>query len=171
MRTWTLLLLALLTACRVTHESDRGPAGDVETIRMTLGELYAAFGFEAGGEPDWETQRRIYLDGATFVAPIRASRTPEGVGTETFLADFRTFALEGTHASTGLYERIVQTVIDVHGGIAHAFVLFEGYVPGGDEAVTRGLDSIQLVRAGPDWRLVSFTTQYETDELRLGPLH
>ena len=132
MRTWILLLLSLLTACRVTHESARGPVGDVEAIRATLGELYVAFGFDAGAEPDWENQRRIYLDGATFVAPIRAGRTPEGVGTETFLADFRTFALEGAHASTGLYERIVQTVIEVHGGIAHAFVLFEGHLPGSE---------------------------------------
>ena len=47
------------------------------------------------------------------------------------------------------------------------FVVFEGFVPADGGAVTRGLDSIQLVRTEEGWRLVSFTTQYENEDLRL----
>ena len=160
-------LLVALIGCRSTQELAPSNAGDVEAIRATLQELYVAFGFDAGGEPDWDTQRRIYLDGATFVPPIRPGRTPAGTDTETFLADFRSFALEGPHSDTGLYERIVDMRIEIRGGIAHAFVLFEGHLPTDEEAVTRGVDSIQLVRAGSAWRLASFTTQYEPSGLPL----
>ena len=34
--------------------------------------------------------------------------------------------------------------------------------------MTRGVDGIQLVKDGQHWRLVSFTTQYETDGAQVG---
>ena len=70
----------------------------------------------------------------------------------------------GAHAAnarTGLHERILRIRADVYGSIAHAYVSFEGYVPGEEQARTRGLDSLQFVRDGPRWLLISFTTQYE----------
>ena len=65
------------------------------------------------------------------------------------------------------HQSVVQIRILLH---PHAFVAFEGFHPGdGPEgpAVTRGLDSLQLVRTAEGWRLASFTTQYEGDGLEL----
>ena len=116
---------------------------------------------------DWEAQRAIYLDGASFVSPARVGLRPEGVDEASFLSDFREFVLEGPYAQTGFHERIVGLRVDTFGGIAHAFVAFEGFRPGEGETVSRGLDSIQFVRDGGAWRLVSFTTQYEGPDLSM----
>lgn len=148
----------LLTSCR----SLPGPEVEgIDALRETIEELYEAFGFDAGGEPDWEAQRAIYLDGASFVAPAREGLRPKGVDAESFLSDFREFVLEGPYAKTGFHERIVGLRLDTFGGIAHAFVAFEGFRPGDAVTVSRGLDSLQFVRDGSRWCLVSFTTQYE----------
>ena len=161
-------LLLALVGCRATAPpSPEAPSPEHAQLRQTIDALYVAFGFDAGGEPDWSTQERIYMQGATFVAPIRRGRTPVGVDTATFIDDFRAFARTGSYAGSGLYERILQTHIGVCGGVAHAFVLFEGHLPGEADARTRGMDSLQFVRDGEDWRLVSFTTQYESADTPL----
>lgn len=138
-------------------------------LRATLEELYDAFGFDAGGEPDWAAQRRIFLEGASFVAPIRPGAAPVAVDAEEFLHDFAEFVRTGPYSATGLHERILGVHADSFGGVAHALVAFEGHRPGEDEALTRGLDSLQLVHDGGRWRLVSFTTQYEDEALPLPP--
>lgn len=132
-----------------------------------LDELYTAFCFDAGGEPDWDTQRRLYLAGAAFVAPLRPGRVPHGVSTQEFLDEFRSFAAAEPLAASGLHERILDTHVTAVGNLAHAFVLFEGFAPGSSEVQSRGLDSLQLVHDGTAWRVVSFTTEYETAAYRL----
>ena len=134
----------------------------MRAIGAVLDELYAAFCFDAGGEPDWDTQRRIYLTGAAFVAPLRPGRMPLGVSTQEFLDEFLSFATSEASAASGFHERIVDTRMTAVGNLAHAFVLFEGFVPGSGEVQSRGLDSLQLVHDGAAWRVVSFTTEYES---------
>jgi hypothetical protein len=165
--TRSTLLALLLTACRAPRATPPPEAPDVASIRATVTELYAAFCFDAHAEPDWAGQRRLTLQGARFVAPIRPGATPVVEDTETFLAGFRESVVDGPFTSTGLHERIIGLRIDTFGAIAHALVAFEGFRPGEEEAATRGLDSLQLVRDGDRWRLVSFTTQYERDDLAL----
>lgn len=143
---------------------------DADALRATIDALYAAFCFDPGAEPDWATQRRIYLAGAVFIPPLRADRTPETVGVQDskrFLADFAEYVASEPYRASGFHERIIGLDVGVFGGVAHAFVAFEGFVPGDGATVTRGLDSLQLVHDGERWRLVSFTTQYEADGLVL----
>lgn len=161
-----IVALALCGCQSVGSASETADRG----LRATIDRLYAAFCFDPLTEPDWSTQRAIYLDGATFVPPSSPDRPPVGEDTETFLEGFGEFARSGEYAESGLHERIVGMELTSFGGIAHAFVAFEGFVPDGSvrpPAVTRGLDSIQFVRDGERWRLVSFATQYETGELRV----
>ena len=152
-------------ACRSTGDSR--PSDDELGLLRTLDALYEAFNFDPGGEPDWEAQRRIYLEGATFVPPASPSRSPVGEDTETFLQGFREYATRPPYSETGLHERIVDARVRVFGGVAHAFVLFEGFHPGDGLTRTRGVDSLQFVRDGRNWRLASFATQYEGPEIAL----
>lgn len=155
-------VLAFLAAgCATTQVSP--PTSELAELRRTIDALYEAFCFEPGAEPDWEAQRAIYLDGAIFVPPSRPDRAPRAQSTDEFLADFRAFVTAEPYRSTGFHERIVGVTADVFGGIAHAFVAFEGFVPGDGAAATLGLDSLQFVRDGDAWKLVSFTTQYASD--------
>ncbi len=153
------LALTLLAACQ-TPARGRAASPDHGPIRSTLDELYSAFCFDAGGEADWAAQRALFADGAAFVAPFGPGTTPRAVDAEQFLADFKQFIRTSPLRETGYHERITDMDIEAFGGIAHAFVTFEGFVPG-EPADRRGVDSIQLVRAGDTWLVASFTTQYE----------
>ena len=165
------LLALALVACQTAPPAAEVAAEAAEAVeaevRAAIDELYAAFGFDAGAEPDWATQRARYLEGAVFIAPAREGAPAVAEDTETFLAGFATYVREGPYRETGLHERLLAVRVELFGGIAHAWVAFEGHAPGEDEARTRGLDSLQLVRDAGVWRLASFTTQYEGEGLEL----
>ncbi|MFT4541375.1 MAG: hypothetical protein ACI841_004701 [Planctomycetota bacterium] len=159
-----------LVSCTQTPDSRAIEfSDDQKAIRKTLAKLYKAFCFDPDAEPDWDVQRSAYLQGAAFVAPIRSDQTPCAVDTDTFIEDFRRYATSDPYRSQGFHERITGTSVRVLGDIAHALVAFEGFVPSKqlaarpEEASTVGVDSIQFVRDGESWRLVSFTTQYERE--------
>ncbi len=108
--------------------------------------------------------RSLFARGAGFVAPIRPGRPAHATDADTFELEFRAF-IASSEVSQGLHERIVQRRVEVFDTIAHAWVLFEGFAPGSDGiAITRGLDSIQLIFTGGRWLVASFTTQYASDE-------
>lgn len=154
------VVLGSFAGCQSTPAESAPAQADVSAVQSTLDKLYAAFCFEARGSADWDTIRDLCADGAVFVAPISAKKTPRAVGIDEFLRDYHAYVASEAVRNTGLHERIVHTRIDLYGSIAHAYVAFEGFVPGLGTVMTRGLDSLQLVKVGGEWRVVSFTTQY-----------
>jgi len=161
-RAFALGLLVGLPAWGCASPSLARPTSEeTRSLARTIRELYDAFGFEAGGQADWMTMSALFADGAVFVAP----GDKKGVDEERFLGDFQEYCTTSPYARTGLHERVLCIRADVYGSIAHAYVSFEGHVPGEEQARTRGLDSLQFVRDGPRWLLVSFTTQYERSGL------
>jgi hypothetical protein len=170
------LLIAIGSASRscAAQSAGRRSAPDAvleaptqRAIRRTLDTLYAAFSFEAGSAPAWDTMRTLVLPGAAFVDPVATGVAPHAVPLDTFVTHFRAW-VEGTpKGKAGFRERIMTARIDAYGHIAHAFVTFEGAVPGRVVADERGVDSIELVRVGADWKVASFTTQYETPGVSL----
>jgi hypothetical protein len=142
-------------------------AATARNLRATLDVLYQAFSFDAGGAPVWDGLRKLFLPGASFVDPVRPGTPPRAVGAEEFLGKFRTWVETNPKAKAGFRERIVAVRLDHFGHVAHAYVTFEGYVPGTAAAETRGLDSIQLLLDGGAWKVASFTTQYESQDLPL----
>jgi len=153
------LLIASFFGCHaIEEEASRAP--EVREVETVLDRLYDAFGFDAGGEADWSTMRSLFAEGATFVSPIRDGGAARGVGTDRFLADFRDWVTTGDVRETGLQERITHVRVDAFGNVAHAWVVFEGFVPGEEARRTYGLDSLQLIRDEGAWKVISFTSQY-----------
>jgi len=157
--------VASLLGCRTVEVESRAPADQVRQIEQTLDTLYRAFCFDAGGDADWPTMRSLFLDGASFVAPVRDGMLPRAVQADQFIEDFQSWIASSSEGETGLHERIEHLRIDVYGTVAHAYVLFEAFVPGDQRAVKRGIDSIQLVRAGEHWLVASLTTQFANGDL------
>lgn len=139
---------------------------DERDIRRTLDALYTAFSFNAGTEPDWITQRALFLPGAAFVDRVTPGSAPRAIGVEEFVANFRRWVMADSALRDGFRERIMSVRMDHFGHVAHAYVAFEGFVPEPGVVTppprTRGVDSIQLVRDDHGrWHVASFTTQYE----------
>lgn len=136
-------------------------------VHDVIDELYQSFCFDAGGEADWESMRALFAPGATFVAPIAPASQPEGVDAEAFIASFKNWIATSKEGRTGMHERVLLTRMDQFGSIAQAWVFFEGFTPGQDKAQTRGMDAIQFVLTPAGWRVMSFMSQYESEDVRL----
>jgi hypothetical protein len=165
------VLVAALLGCPSTrpspvressHAVEQAGAHEAATneIRASLDQLYRAFGFDAGGEPDWRAMEELFVDGAAFVAPFGAGQTPRAVRAPEFFSDFARYVASDPVRATGLHERILHARIDRFGVVAHAFVAFEGFEPHSGKLRTRGLDSLQLLLDRGRWRVASFSTQY-----------
>lgn len=154
-----------------TNAKPAAPAAGQSTSReqaeleILIGRLYRAFGFDAGGEPDWSVQRELFHPDCRFLGPVSPGREPRSEDLEQFLEGFAQFARGPQRGSTGLHERILDVQLWSYEGIAQARVLFEGHLPGELNAVTRGVDALQLVRTPSGWRIVGFAAQYERSSL------
>lgn len=164
------LALACLasSACQVVEVR---PISTPEEERATamVERLYRAFCFNAGGEADWATMRASFAPGASFVDPFRQGQQPKAVDAECFLATFAAWCKADDVRSTGLHERILRLRLEACGGIAHAWVGFEGFQPTDGRVRTRGVDSLQLVLDRGEWKLASFATQYSSADAPLPP--
>jgi hypothetical protein len=171
------LLPSTLSSCAAAGGSQAAaiPSADERALRGVLTELYAAFSYDPGAEPDWDAQRALFLPGACFVAPIAPGRSPRASDATGFLQDFQEALSSSRIGQCGFHERITHARIDVCGDIAHAFVVFDGFVPpagvaaaggaGAAEALaTRGLDSLLFVRDGRRWLVAAFATQYASEQ-------
>ena len=129
-----------------------------------LDQLYSSFCFDAGAEADWKGMRALFAPGASFYSPAAPGVAPEGVGEGPFLDGFRDWITQTQVGTTGLHEAIVNVELETFGGIAHAWVTFDVFVPGSPPN-RRGVDSLQLVLDGGAWKVASFTTQYASASL------
>lgn len=159
-------LFAVLPSCGVAQRQPSTASDARLSLERLIDDLYVAFSFDANGEANWDALRSVFAEGATFFAPVAPGGKPVGVDGETFLRDFQGFIAGSPLAKTGYHERALHTRIDSYGTIAHAWVSFEAFVPG-EEADRRGVDSIGFMLDGGEWKLVSFTTQYESGDLPL----
>lgn len=160
------VMVAASLACR-SVEAPAPHEHGTEEARAMVERLYRAFCFDAGGEADWTTMRSLFAPGASFVDPFPPGRQPVAVDAERFLASFAAWCRAEEVRSTGLHERIMSLRLERCGGIAHAWVGFEGFQPIDGRLRTRGVDSLQLVLDRGEWKLASFTTQYSTDDAPL----
>ena len=165
---WALpLCMAATWGCTTTNPADDalGSHAEADVLIERILELYRAFDFDAGAEPDWEAQRALSLEGATFLPPVTPGLPLKGEGIEPFIEGFRAYATSKSLAATGLHERVTHIQGQVFGGIAVCFVTFEGHLPGESERLTHGVDGLSFAKSAGQWRLVAFTSQYEGQAL------
>lgn len=139
-------------------------------IEGLIDSLYTAFCFDPEGVADWRRMRSLFADGANFVSPIQPGRPVKIVDADGFVADFKQWIETSAVGRTGLHERVTKTRIEVFANIAHAFVTFEGFVPGQEQRQTLGVDSLQLVLEEGEWKVASFSSQYTSPEIPLPPI-
>jgi hypothetical protein len=127
---------------------------EVERVSLdnTLSRLYEVISFDEGGEPDWDGMRSVFSPHARFVRV-----TPEGTD-HLDLPMFCAMAREmlDLGAYTGFHEREVSRRVDDLGGVVHVLSAYETKRhPTAIDRLGQGVNSIQLVREGDGWRVVS----------------
>jgi hypothetical protein len=143
-------------------------SADVGSLDAIVNALYASVSFETGGQPDWPRFRSLF-DPAALMVRVDArhgAQTDEPAVRISSLDDYvarTTAAIEGG-GLTDFRERELTRRTEVFGDLAAVFSTYERSV---GEDVRRGINSIQLAKAGERWRVISISW---TDENEHGSL-
>jgi hypothetical protein len=140
-----------------SRQSDiRSLAPEREARQPEIDELmrrfYAVISFPEGGAPDWQGMEDL------FSSRARITRvTPEGVDYLDF-AGFRNLAEEliEVGAFTSFFEQEVARRTDRFGNVLHmASAYLTKVAPEARDYIERGVNSLQWIREGGQWRIVS----------------
>jgi len=139
---------------------------DVASIDAIITALYDVISGPAGEARDWNRFRSLFTAGARLI-PTRPAATG---GTDVRVLDPQGYidrarpALEGA----GFFEREIGRVTEEFGSIAHVFSAYASFQSAGDSVpFQRGINSIQLVKDGDRWRIVTIMWDAERADVTI----
>jgi hypothetical protein len=154
----TKLTLALTVAGSLAFQDAPTPPvarpADVKSVDAIVGALYDVISGPAGQKRDWDRMRSLFVPGARL---IRTVPSPAG-GASALVLDVDGYI---SRASTmlerdGFFEREIARKTDAFGNVAHLFSTYESRHTGSDPSpFARGINSIQLLKDGDRWWLVT----------------
>ncbi len=129
---------------------------DLSTIDGTLDALYASISGPKGEPRDWATFDAVFIESATMAA---FDAGPDGRArfVEMTPADYKQKS-GPVLVEAGFTEKETHRILEVFGGMAHAWSTYHGtYTLPGEDAPReiRGINSIQLVKISDEWRIRS----------------
>jgi hypothetical protein len=134
----------------------RPPAApaDVASLDAIVAALYDTISGPAGKKRDWDRMRSLFVPGGRLMPAVGRP----GGGAEVRLLDVEDYVtragprLEGE----GFFEREISRKVEAFGDIAHVFSTYESRHALADAApFARGINSIQLLKDGARWWIVS----------------
>ena len=125
---------------------------DRQQLNTTIARLYDVICFPEGGNPDWSGMAQLFLPGARITRITPEAR--DDLDFEGFKNMVTELLDEGV--ITSFYEREIGRRCELFGSVAHVLSAYETKSRRNAIGVLgRGLNSLQLVRVGNDWRIVS----------------
>jgi hypothetical protein len=125
---------------------------DLEAIAQRTKALYAAISFAPGKHPDLDGLKRLFLLPGNLIN--NNEENPEAWDVEAFLESYRQQISSGAVAS--FVEEEISGRTEIFGNIAHRFSTYQARFPAANsEAVILGINSIQFIKTGGVWQVVS----------------
>ena len=140
-------------------------AADVASIDAILGALYEAISGPAGPR-DWQRFRSLFAPGARLIP----SRPKQDGGAEALVLDVEGYITRSDNffRQNGFFEKELTRTTEQFGNVAHAFSTYASYRSAADTApFTRGINSIQLLKDGARWWVVSIFWEAERPGLTI----
>ena len=130
-------------------------------VMETVDALYDVISGPAGEERDWDRFRSLFAEGAQMGVSRRAEDgwTVVRLSPDDYVERSGPWLVEN-----GFFETAIHNKVEVFGGIAHVFSTYEGTRTLDGEVFLSGINSIQLVRSGEDWKVQSIFWMQATDE-------
>jgi ABC-2 type transport system ATP-binding protein len=153
------MLLLLMTACATAPQAPPpATSGDDFEIETTVIAMYNVISGPAGRR-DWDRMRELFVPGARMIV---ANAKDGEVTTKVMTLEEYEASSKPYFTDIGFFERPVASRIERFGDIAHVFSTYESRHASADEQpFTRGINSIQLVRSGEHWKIVTVFWQAE----------
>jgi hypothetical protein len=167
MYTAALALMAVATPSRAQQPpggarpaADTAPPpparpADVASVDAIIGSLYDVISGPAGQPRDWTRFRSLFISGARLIPTRPRPGAPGATATVLTPAEYAARAAGGLEKN-GFFEREISRHADTYGNIVQLFSTYESRRTAGDpQPFARGINSIQLLRDGDRWWVVT----------------
>ena len=148
---------AVLTVVGVSSLASQGApvakTADVESMDAIIASLYDVISGPAGQPRNWDRMRSLFVPGARLI-PTSASSA--GASARVLDVDGYIERVKPAFERDGFYEREIARKVDQFGNIAQLFSTYESRRKPEDPApFARGINSIQMLRDGSRWWIVT----------------
>src|SRR5262245_34576927 len=171
--TFSALLATAQTTRRREVTREAPPPADAVSVDSIVAALYASVTHPAGGSPDFERMRGIFLYVGMLVPPVKPGQEIMGTDIDGFSSRVQRSAAarkEKGETPTGFFEKEIARRQDCFGNVCQVFSTYESRHTASDEKpFERGINSIQLVRDGKRWWIASVAWDTEKPELPIPP--
>jgi hypothetical protein len=150
------LVVGLAPALAPAQEAPKAPvarAADVRSVDAIVAALYDVISGPAGQKRDWDRMRSLFVPGARLIP----TAVREG-GAEARVRDVEGYiaGAAATLERNGFFEREIFRKTESFGNVTHVFSTYESRRAAADPApFARGINSIQLLRDGDRWWVVT----------------
>jgi hypothetical protein len=129
-------------------------SADVSSMDAIVAALYDVISGPAGQARDWDRMRSLFVPGGRLIPSVAGER---GGATARILdVDGYIERVRPAFERNGFFEREIARKTEAFGNIAHLFSTYESRHASGDAApFARGINSIQLLKDGDRWWIVT----------------
>lgn len=161
-----LLLLATAAARAQDTPAPAADPADVATPDAIIGALYDVISGPAGAARDWDRMRSLFVPGARL---IPTGTRPDGTGAHRVMTVEDYITRSGPVLERdGFFEIETHRVTERFGNVLHAFSTYESRrTAEAPQPYSRGIYSIQLLKDGDRWWLVSIFWDHEREGRRI----
>jgi len=124
---------------------------ELEQINDTITKLFAAISFPEGQPPNMHKIKGLFIDRGLLIDYNEEQAQIFGV--VDFIEHFNQLCQEGI--ISGLEDREVYHKTKIYDRIAHRYSFYEARVDPASAPFAKGINSIQLVKIGSEWRISS----------------
>lgn len=144
---------------------------DVESVNAIIKTMYSCVSFPPGGQPNYTKLQTLFHPQA-IVVPARTGHDSAIIvqSVELFINQSRGYIISTGLEREGFYEREIARRTESFGSIVQVFSTYESlHRPGDAVPIQRGINSIQLVKDGKRWWILSIIWEMEREGNPLPP--
>ncbi len=150
-----IMIISILGACdQNNHREDIMTSTDMEqqAIEKTIEALFNAISFKLGEEPNMHKLKPLFIDHGILIN--YNDPEPLMLPVDDFIVHFNRQFSDGL--ITQLEDREIHSKTEIFGRIAHRVSYYEARFDAGDaEPFAVGVNSIQLMKIGDEWKITS----------------
>lgn len=143
------------------NRPDANPA-DVKSVDTIIRAYYDSISGPKGEARKWDRMRSLFMASGRFVAPrvTNGKVNPVVITPEEFVAANRRYFEAG-----GYFETEIHRTVNEFGNVAQVFSTYESrHAKSEAKPYSRGINSIQLMKAGGRWWIINILWDYENQE-------
>jgi len=150
---------SILLVVALTVSSQAARAADGDSVDTMVRAVYDVISGPAGTR-DWARFRLLFADGARMI-PVRM--TPDGPAPALSTVEDYVARAGASFEKNAFYESEVARRMETFGNIAHVFSTYESRHAPGEKPFARGINSIQLVKVGKSWKVMTILWDSERE--------